>query len=117
MNRDRTQAVLTKVICHEIAMPLRAAESQGALTSSSSVLVESVLRALLGGNGPRQLFFIETIVAPRNVPIIHLIRNAEIVERNQEPLANPTGDIASINQVLPAKGQQITSVSSLGCRG
>jgi hypothetical protein len=66
------------------------AEGQGADPAALVELLEGVSGAGLGGDVSGELLLVEAGVAPGDVPVVHLVRDAEVPEAAEEALLAPS---------------------------
>lgn len=97
-------------------MYLRTAERQGALAAVDLVLLQGVGGALLGRHMLREDFLIET-APPRDIAVVNLVRDAEIVKWTQQTVLDALRQVSAINEIFAAECQEVTPVGALGCGG
>ena len=68
---------------HEFCVALRDAEAEGARAALRAELLESVLSSALRGDSSCERLLVEPRTAPRDVRVVHLIWDAEIMERRE----------------------------------
>ena len=110
MDRDGPQATLDEEPSHEVRVPLGHAEGEGPRATALLQLLECILGARLGGDRVRQRFFVEASVAPGDVPVVDLVRHAEISEWSEQPSADAIPEIVAIDEVLGAQGEQVAPI-------
>ena len=57
-----------------------------------------------------ELLLVEAGVAPGDVPIVHLVRDAEVPEAAEEVLLDALHEVAAVDEVLLAQGQEVAPV-------
>ena len=75
-------------------------------------LLEGVAGARLRGDVVRQLLFVEAGVAPGDVPIVHLVRDAEVPEAAEEVLLDALHEVAAVDEVLLAQDEEVAPVGA-----
>ena len=98
-------------------MTLGATKGEGSCSRAGLVLLEGVLCPFLGGDGGVEGFGIETVAPPRDVGVVDVVGNAEIMKGAQEPTLDAVDQIASVDEVFSAKSEEVPAVGSLRCGG
>jgi hypothetical protein len=114
---DGAEALLLEEGGHEVGVSCRDAEGQGAGAFVLLELVEGVPGAGLGGDVPGQLLLVEPGVAPGDVAVVHLVRDAEVVEAAEQVAADSFDQVAAEDKVLLAQGQEVAAIGALGGGG
>jgi hypothetical protein len=117
MDGDRLAAVRPEVLGHEVGMALGDAEGHRPGAAALVELLEGVGRARVHGEARGEGVLVETGVAPWDVRIVHLVRDAEILEAAELLPPQAFEKVAPIDQVLLAEGQKVAAVRSLRGRG
>jgi hypothetical protein len=60
-----------------------------------------------------ELLFVEAGVAPGDVPVVHLVRDAEVPEAAEEVLLHALDEVAAVDEVLLAQGEEVAAVGAL----
>ena len=89
------------------------AEGQGAGPAALVELLEGVSGAGLGGDVSGELLLVEAGVAPGDVPVVHLVRDAEVPEAAEEVLLDALHEVAAVDEVLLAQGEEVAPVGAL----
>ena len=97
---------------HEVRVALGDAEGQGAGPAALVELLEGVSGPGLGGDVSGELLLVEAGVAPGDVPIVHLVRDAEVPEAAEEVLLDALHEVAAVDEVLLAQGQEVAPVGA-----
>jgi hypothetical protein len=92
----RPHALLLEKVGHEVRVELLA----------------GVSGARLRRDVPGQLLLVEAGVAPGDVPIVHLVRDAEVPEAAEEVLLDALHEVAAVDEVLLAKCEEVTAVDA-----
>src|SRR6185436_15528285 len=100
MNCNSFYSRLAEVISHKVGMTQGNTEGQCPPSLPLIVLFQRVICSRASCNCNSQFFFIKAITSPRDVSIVHNVRNPEIMERTQQPLAYALAEIASIDEIL-----------------
>jgi hypothetical protein len=90
------------------------AEGQRARAAALLELLVGVSGARLGRDVPGQLLFVEAGVAPGDVPVVHLVRDAEVAEAAEEVLLDAKGEVAAVDEILLAESEEVAAVGALG---
>jgi hypothetical protein len=83
------------------------AEGQGAGPAALVELLEGVSGPGLGGDVSGELLLVEAGVAPGDVPVVHLVRDAEVPEAAEEVLLDALHEVAAVDEVLLAEGEEV----------
>jgi hypothetical protein len=59
---------------------------------------------------PGELLFVEAGVVPGDVPVVHLVRDAEVPEAAEEVLLDALDEVAAVDEVLLAQGEEVAPV-------
>jgi hypothetical protein len=105
--------VAVEEVGHEIGMRLGTAEAYALVPASQAVLFKGIPSACFRGNGGGKLGHVELGAAPRNVPVIDIVRNAEIVKWTQMSAFYSQMDAGLEDEVLLAQPEEIGSVAPL----
>ncbi len=100
-----------------VGVALGAAEGERPGAGPLPVLLESVGGARLGGDRLRQCLVVEPAAPPGDVGVVHLVGHAEVVEGDQEVPADTVEEIAPVDEVLLAEGEEVAAVGPLGGGG
>jgi len=57
---------------------------------------------------------VEAGVAPGDVPVVHLVRDAEVAEAAEEVLLDALDEVAAVDEVLLAQREEVAAVGALG---
>ena len=114
MDGHGAPAVLPQEVGHEVRVALGDAEGQGAAPAALVELLEGVSGPGLGGDVSGELLLVEAGVAPGDVPIIHLVRHAEVAEAAEEVLLDALDEVAAVDEVLLAESEEVAAVGALG---
>ena len=60
-------------------------------------LYQRFLSPFLGGHCAGQLGFVEPVIAPRDVLVVHLVGHADVVERGQQAFADAPRQVAAVD--------------------
>jgi hypothetical protein len=66
----------------------------------------------LRGDVSGELLVVEAGVAPGDVPVVHLVRDAEGPEAAEEVLIDALDEVAAVDEVLLAQGQEVAPVGA-----
>ena len=99
-------AVLPQEVGHEVRVALGDTEGQGAGPAALVELLEGVSGPGLGGDVSGELLLVEAGVAPGDRPVVHLVRDAEVPEAAEEVLLDALHEVAAVDEVLFAQGQE-----------
>ena len=114
MDGHGAPAVLPQEVGHEVRVALGDAESQGAGPAALVELLEGVSGPGLGGDVSGELLLVEAGVAPGDVPVVHLVRHAEVAEAAEEVLLDALHEVAAVDEVLLAESEEVAAVGALG---
>src|SRR5438876_12339723 len=101
-----------KEVSHKIGVAHGAAKGERPVPAPFTPLLEGILSPRRRGHGPGQRLFVEPAASPRNVAIIDLIWNAEVVKRDQKITLDAFDEIASVHEVFATQRQQVPSIGS-----
>ena len=107
------QALLPEEVGHEVGVALRDAEGQGARAAALLELLEGVSGPGLRRDVAGELLLVEAGVAPGDVPVVHLVRDAEVAEAAEEVLLDALDEVAAVDEVLLAQGEEVAAVGAL----
>ena len=66
-----------------------------------------------GGSGARQFFFVKRRASPRDPRVVDLVWDAVVVEWAEQFLPDSIDEVAAIDEVVSAKRQEVSAISSL----
>jgi len=107
------QALLPEEVGHEVGVSLRDAEGQGAGAAALLELFVGVSGSGLRRDVAGELLLVEAGVAPGDVPVVHLVRDAEVPEAAEEVLLHALDEVAAVDEVLLAQGEEVAAVGAL----
>ena len=113
MDGHRAQALLLEEVGHEVRVALRDAEGQGAGAAALLQLLVGVSGSGLGRDVAGELLLVEAGVAPGDVPVVDLVRHAEVPEAAEEVLLDALDQVAAVDEVLLAQGEEVAAVGAL----
>ena len=93
MHGNRSLALRTQEVGHEVGVALGNAERQHATSTALLQLLQRILGSSSGRYRLREGLFVELGAAPRDVPIVHKVGDPKIAERAQELLSNAVGKV------------------------
>jgi len=98
-------------------MECRAAEGEGARATTLAVLIERVLGSGTSRYGSCQCLCVEARTSPRDVGIVHLVRDAVVMKGREEPGVDAFGQVTTEHQILPTEAEEVASIGALRCSG
>jgi hypothetical protein len=110
----RPHALLPEEVGHEVGVPLGDAEGQRARAAALLELLVGVSGARLRRDVPVKLLLVEAGVAPGEVPVVHLVRDAEVAEAAEEVVLDGLDEVAAVDEVLLAEREEVAAVGALG---
>jgi len=113
LDGHRAQTLLLEEVGHEVRVALRDAEGQGAGAAALLELVVGVSGSGLGRDVAGELLLVEAGVAPGDVPVVDLVRDAEVPEAAEEVLLDARDQVAAVDEVLLAQGEEVAAVGAL----
>ncbi len=106
-------ALLSKVVGHEIGVALGAATSEGSFYTVFAVLLESGGGAGVRGDGGFEGLFVESGTPPRDVLVVDLVGDADVAEGYEALALDAFEKIAPVDEVFAAEREQVASVGAL----
>jgi hypothetical protein len=93
------------------------AEGEGAGAAAGLELLVGVSGAVLGGDVAGELLLVEAGVAPGDVAVVHGVGHAEVAEAAEKVAADSFDEVAAVDEVLLAEGEEVAAVGALGGGG
>ena len=74
-------------------------------------------RARFGGDGVRERLLVEAGAPPRDVRVVDFVGDAEVAKGAEEAALDALDEVAAVDEVLAAEGEQVAAVGALGGGG